>query len=55
MGCNQSSDGQWAYPVNGNARMVNGAVDVSAISDKFIRLHLQSSFKPTRKEWLNIF
>ena len=29
MGCNQSSDGQWAYPVNGNAAMTNGAIDVS--------------------------
>jgi hypothetical protein len=27
MGCNQSTDGQWAYPVHGNAVMVNGAID----------------------------
>ena len=29
MGCNQSTDGQWAYPVNGHGPMTNGSIDVS--------------------------
>ena len=35
MGCNQSSDGQWAYPVNGHG-MSNGAIDVSSEFENFL-------------------
>ena len=39
MGCNQSSDGQWAYPVNGNG-MSNGGIDVSyAAPNPCIAIH----------------
>ena len=33
MGCNQSTDGQWAYPVNGTG-MSNGSIDVSFLDNE---------------------
>ena len=45
MGCNQSTEGQWAYPVNGNAALVNGAIDVSFISAYLLKTNLIDEFR----------
>ena len=52
MGCNQSSDGQWAYPVNGNG-MSNGGIDVSFVAKTLMQLFIDfiSSITLERKKY----